>query len=282
MIAFTDTIVYLVGAGPGDPDLLTVKAQRLLNRCDAVVYDSLISQELLESLPNSCRRFFVGKRRGNHSFSQDQINKLLVDLAKNYSCIVRLKGGDPFLFGRGSEEAEYLVKSQIKVEVVPGITSGMAVPAYFGIPVTHRNGGSSVTFVTGHESSSKQKTSVNWRALAKATDALVIYMGMHNLDFIVKELLAGGLDPKTPSAVIHQGTLISQQYLKASLNKLVEADFLVNFSSPSIVIIGRVIDHQVKECSPEIANLNPSKLDKLINLGVENNLHKLINLPINS
>jgi len=222
------------------------------------------------------------KRRGNHSFSQDQINKLLVDLAKNYSCIVRLKGGDPFLFGRGSEEAEYLVKSQIKVEVVPGITSGMAVPAYFGIPVTHRNGGSSVTFVTGHESSSKQKTSVNWRALAKATDALVIYMGMHNLDFIVKELLAGGLDPKTPSAVIHQGTLISQQYLKASLNKLVEADFLVNFSSPSIVIIGRVIDHQVKECSPEIANLNPSKLDKLINLGVENNLHKLINLPINS
>lgn len=277
-----DTTIYLVGAGPGHPDLLTVKAQRLLTKCDALVYDSLITQELLELVPNSCRRFFVGKRRGNHSISQDEINKLLVDLATNHLCIVRLKGGDPFLFGRGSEEAEFLVKNKIRVEVVPGITSGMAVPAYFGIPVTHRKAGSSVTFVTGHESANKKGNSVNWRALAKATDGIVIYMGIHNLDFIVEELLAGGLDPQTPSAVIHQGTLISQQYIKTSLNKLLYETHSISFSSPSIVIIGRVVDHQVKECSPEIENLNQSILGKLNHLGVEKNLHKLINLTVNS
>lgn len=247
--------VYLVGAGPGDPDLLTVKAQRLLQSCDALVYDSLVPQEVLDLVPKDCVRQFVGKRRGHHSVPQPSTNAVLVELAKSHRQVVRLKGGDPFLFGRGGEEAAHLASHGIPVEVVPGVTSGIAAPAYAGIPVTHRRAGSSVTFVTGHEEIDKRRPSVNWRALASASDGLVIYMGLHNLPRIAEELMAGGLSPETPVAVIQQGTVDGQRCLKASLLEVAAATRAQAFKSPSIVVVGDMIDHQVEACMPVPASV---------------------------
>ncbi len=245
--------VYLVGAGPGDPELLTVKAQRLISRCDALVYDSLVPQEVLGLAPASCERHFVGKRRGHHSVPQPSTNAVLVELAHRCECVVRLKGGDPFLFGRGGEEAAHLVQRGVAVEVVPGVTSGIAAPAYAGIPVTHRSAGSSVTFVTGHEEIDKRRPSVDWQALATASDGLVIYMGLHNLPRIAKELMAGGLPADTPAAVIQQGTVEGQRCLKAPLGDIAEQAKAQVFRSPSIVLVGAVIDQQVESCAPRPA-----------------------------
>ena len=245
--------VYLVGAGPGDPDLLTVKAHRLLGKCDALVYDSLVPREVLDLVPESCERHFVGKRRGHHSVPQPSTNAVLVKLAARHRCIVRLKGGDPFLFGRGGEEAAHLVKHGVTVQVVPGVTAGIAAPAYAGIPVTHRRAGSSVTFVTGHEEIDKRRPSVNWRSLATASDGLVIYMGLHNLPRIADELIAGGLAANTPAAVIQQGTVEGQRCLKAPLGDIAEAARLQAFRSPSIVVVGAVIEQQVESCAPSPA-----------------------------
>ena len=250
MNCLTIGTVYLVGAGPGDPELLTVKAKRLLNECGALVYDSLIPKQLLELVSDSCECHFVGKRRGHHSVPQVQTNQLLVEMAKRHSCVVRLKGGDPFLFGRGAEEAAYLVGQGISCEVVPGVTAGIAVPAYQGIPITHRLAGSSVTFVAGHEVVDNNRNAVNWRALAQSTDGLVIYMGVHNLQYIINELIAGGLNPSTPSAVIQQGTVVGQRFLKSSVRRLVDEVKEHKFISPSIVLIGSTINYQVKDCSP--------------------------------
>ena len=247
--------VYLVGAGPGDPDLLTVKAQRLLKQCDALVYDSLVPKELLDLVLDSCECHFVGKRRGHHSLPQQKTNSVLVEMARRHSGIVRLKGGDPFLFGRGAEEAAYFDRHGISVEVVPGITAGIAVPAYVGIPVTHRLAGSSITFVTGHEEKDKRRPSVNWRGLAKASDGLVIYMGVHNLQHIVDELVAGGLNPCTSAAIIQQGTVIGQRCIKAPLKQLVKEVEKLKFISPSIIMIGAMVDYQVVTCSPHPANV---------------------------
>ena len=256
MLAVTDSnpgTVYLVGAGPGDPELLTLKAHRLLTRCDALVYDSLVPKEVLDLVPAHCERQFVGKRRGHHSVPQPSTNAVLVDMAKRHECVVRLKGGDPFLFGRGGEEAAYLAARDIPVEVVPGVTAGIAAPAYAGIPVTHRRSGSSVTFVTGHEEIDKRRPSVDWRALAKASDGLVIYMGLHNLPKISEELIAGGLADNTPVAVIQQGTVEGQRCLKAALSEVAVATREQKFKSPSIVVVGDVIDQQVEACRPQPA-----------------------------
>ncbi|WP_320675824.1 uroporphyrinogen-III C-methyltransferase [Prochlorococcus sp. MIT 1300] len=247
--------VYLVGAGPGDPDLLTLKASRLLSQCDALVYDSLVPNEILSLVPDSCDSKFVGKRRGHHSVPQAKTNAILLDLASRYECVVRLKGGDPYVFGRGGEEAAYLSRHGVNVEVVPGVTAGIAAPAYLGIPVTHRVVGSSVTFVTGHEEIDKKRPAVNWQALAHASDSLVIYMGLHNLESIVDALLTGGLDPMTPSAVIQQGTVVGQRYLKSSLDELVGKVKEEGFISPSIVVVGRVVDTQIEAAAPTPANV---------------------------
>jgi len=247
--------VYLVGAGPGDPDLLTVKAQRLLRECDALVYDSLVPLEILELVKQSCESIFVGKRRGHHSVPQSETNSVLLEFAQRFSCVVRLKGGDPFVFGRGAEEALFLLRHNVQVEVVPGITSGIAAPAYLGIPVTSRLASSSVTFVTGHEDVSKKRPSVNWRAIAKASDSLVIYMGIHNLTYIIDELIAGGLDPETPAVIIQQATVSGQCFLKDSLKNIANEVHLRGFKSPSIVIIGSVINSQIEECAPKPADV---------------------------
>ena len=248
MIEKVPGTVYLVGAGPGDPDLLTVKAMRLIKQCGALVYDSLVPLEILDLAPKSAELNFVGKRRGHHSVPQGMTNKLLVDLAKRYELVVRLKGGDPFLFGRGGEEAAYMQRHGVQVEVVPGITAGIAAPAYLGIPITHRLAGSSVTFVTGHEGIDKRRPSVDWRGLAKSSSCLVIYMGIHNLGFIVQELISGGMDPSTASVVIQQGTVVGQRFFKTPLSSLAEQVAMKQFTSPSIVMIGTAVDYQVASC----------------------------------
>jgi len=250
----TPGTVYLVGAGPGDPELLTLRAHRLLCRCDALVHDALVPRALLDLVPQHCERHFVGKRRGHHSVPQPSTNAVLVELATRHRTIVRLKGGDPFLFGRGGEEAAHLAAHGIPVEVVPGVTAGMAAPAYAGIPVTHRRAGSSVTFVTGHEEIDKARPGVDWRGLARCSDGLVIYMGIHNLAAISGELLAGGLAPDTPAAVIQQGTVQGQRTLLAPLAELAERVHQEGFASPAIVVIGRVVDQRVAACAPDPAD----------------------------
>ena len=247
--------VYLVGAGPGDPELLTLRAHRLLQACDALVYDALVPEELLALVPPECERHFVGKRRGHHSVPQGSTNAVLVELAGRRRRIVRLKGGDPFLFGRGAEEAAHLIARGIPVEVVPGVTAGIAAPAYAGIPVTHRRAGSCVTFVTGHEEIDKGRAAVDWRGLARSGGSLVIYMGLHNLARITAELLAGGLAPDTPAAVIQQGTVRGQRQLVAPLAELASRVEGEGFSSPSIVVIGAVVAQRVPACAPQPADV---------------------------
>jgi len=245
--------VYLVGAGPGDPELLTLKAHRLLRCCDALVHDSLVPKALLNLVPSHCEQHFVGKRRGHHSVPQPSTNAVLVELAGRHRLIVRLKGGDPFLFGRGGEEAAHLARHGVAVEVVPGVTAGIAAPAYAGIPITHRRAGSSVTFVTGHEEIDKARPGVDWRGLARSSDGLVIYMGLHNLRPICAELLAGGLAADTPAAVVQQGTVVGQRLLLSTLAELADQAEREAFASPSIVVVGRVVAQRVATCAPEPA-----------------------------
>ena len=248
--------VYLVGAGPGDPDLLTMRAHRLLCTCDALVYDALVPTQLLALPSPDCHKVFVGKRRGHHSVPQQSTNKVLARLARSHSTIVRLKGGDPFVFGRGAEEAAYLHGLGISVQVTPGITAGIAVPAYIGLPVTHREAGSSITFVTGHELVDKDRQGVNWQALATATDTMVIYMGIHSLAAIVAQLLAGGLDAATPAAAIQQGTTALQKHVVgpvASLPRLVRESGL---QAPAVVVVGRVVDQRIPACAPPLPKVD--------------------------
>lgn len=247
--------VFLVGAGPGDPELLTVKAHRLLSTCDALVYDSLVPQALLDLVRQGCECRFVGKRRGHHSVPQPNINAVLLELAQRHRCVVRLKGGDPFLFGRGGEEAAHLVARGVPVEVVPGVTAGIAAPAYAGIPVTHRRAGSSVTFVTGHEEIDKGRPGVDWRGLARSSDGLVIYMGLHNLRRICEELLAGGLAPTTPAAAIQQGTVQGQRIVLAPLEDLAVQVEGAALASPTIIVIGAVVAQRVAACAPQPAEV---------------------------
>lgn len=247
--------VYLVGAGPGDPELLTLRAHRLLCSCDALVYDSLIPSQLLDLVPEGCERHFVGKRRGHHSVPQPSTNALLQELAERHRTIVRLKGGDPFLFGRGGEEAAHLAERGVAVQVVPGVTAGIAALAYAGIPVTHRRAGSSVSFVTGHEEIDKSRPGVDWRGLARSSDGLVIYMGLHNLRRIAEELQAGGLAPDTPAAVVQQGTVSGQRLLISRLDRLADAVEAEGFASPSIVAVGQVVAQRIAVCAPEPAEV---------------------------
>jgi uroporphyrin-III C-methyltransferase len=246
--------VYLVGAGPGDPELLTLKAHRLLRRCGALVYDSLVPRSLLDLVPEHCERHFVGKRRGHHSVPQPSTNAVLVELAQRHELVVRLKGGDPFLFGRGGEEAAHLVKHGVNVEVVPGVTAGIAAPAYAGIPITHRRAGSSVTFVTGHEEIDKGRPGVDWQGLARSSDGLVIYMGLHNLRRICMELQSGGLAGSTAAAVIQQGTVRGQRLLVSTLDDLADRVEAEDFCSPAIVVIGSVVEQRVAACAPAPAD----------------------------
>ena len=233
--------VYLVGAGPGDPGLITLKGKTLLEHADVVVYDALVSPPILEMISDRALKIDAGKRRGRHSKLQTETTQLLIEKARQYPVVVRLKGGDPFVFGRGGEEMEDLIEAGIPVEVVPGITSGIAAPAYAGIPVTHRGYSSSVTFVTGHEAAGKYRPDIKWEAIAQGSETIVIYMGVHNLSNIVSQLQQGGLTPHTPIALIRWGTRPDQEQLIGTLATIVDQVEQTQFEAPAIAIIGNVV-----------------------------------------
>ena len=234
--------VYLVGAGPGDPGLLTVKGKTLLEQADVVVYDALVSPEILGIISPHAEKIDAGKRKGRHSLPQTETTELLRIKAETNAIIVRLKGGDPFVFGRGGEEMADLIEAGVEVEVVPGITSGIAAPAYAGIPVTHRKYNSSVTFVTGHEAVEKYRPEVNWKAIAQGSETIVIYMGVHNLPQIIPQLLAGGMTPNTPIAMIRWGTRPDQEELIGTLDSIVDLIKKNEFQAPAIAVIGKVVE----------------------------------------
>lgn len=234
--------VYLVGAGPGDPGLLTVKGKTLIEMADVVVYDALVSPEILAIAPETALMINAGKRRGRHSLPQSETNQLLVSLAREHAVVVRLKGGDPFVFGRGGEEMADLVAAQVPVEVVPGITSGIAAPAYAQIPVTHRGFSSSVTFVTGHEAVGRYQPRVNWGAIAQGSETIVIYMGVQNLPVIIDQLTGAGLAIDTPIAMIRWGTTPRQEQLFGTLATIEEKMTAVGFEAPAIAVIGKVVN----------------------------------------
>jgi len=234
--------VYLVGAGPGDPGLLTLKGKGLLECADVVVYDALVSPQILMMINPQAEKIDAGKRMGRHSLFQEETTNLLIELAQTQAIVVRLKGGDPFVFGRGGEEMEDLVRAGIPVEVVPGVTSGIAAPAYAGIPLTHRSYSSSVTFVTGHESAGKYRPGVNWSAIAHGSETIVVYMGIHNLSYITTELESAGLSPQTPIALVRWGTRPEQEELIGTLQTIVDQVEESGFTAPAIAVIGNVVN----------------------------------------
>ena len=234
--------VYLVGAGPGDPGLLTVRGKTLLECADVVVYDALTSPQIMAMVSPYAELVHAGKRRGRHSMSQPEITQILIEKAQTHAVIVRLKGGDPFIFGRGGEEMEDLRAAGIPVEVVPGVTSGIAAPAYAGIPLTHRNYSSSVTFVTGHEAVGKYRPDVNWSAIARGSETIVIYMGVRNLPTIIEKLTQAGLDAQTPIALVRWGTRPEQEELLGTLGTIVERVEATGFEAPAIAVIGNVVN----------------------------------------
>jgi uroporphyrin-III C-methyltransferase len=233
--------VYLIGAGPGDPGLMTLKGKSLLECADVVIYDALVSPAVLAMINPQAEQINAGKRMGRHSLLQEQTTHLLIEKAQDHPIVVRLKGGDPFIFGRGGEEMAELLEAKIDVEVVPGITAGIAAAAYAGIPLTHRLYSSSVTFVTGHESAGKYRPAVNWQAIAQGSETIVIYMGIHNLPYIVEQLTLAGLSVETPIGLVRWGTRPEQEELIGQLGTIVEQVEETGFSAPAIAVIGSVV-----------------------------------------
>jgi uroporphyrin-III C-methyltransferase len=233
--------VFLVGAGPGDPKLLTLKAVEVLKEADVVVYDRLISESILEFAPESAEKIYVGKSSMKHELSQAKINELLVNLVLKGKKVVRLKGGDPFVFGRGGEEAETLAIRQIEFEVVPGVTSAITAPAYAGIPLTHRDYASSLAIVTGHQAANA-KTPVDWGKLASSVDTIVVLMGVGTLESIAENLIEGGLSPDVPVAVIEWATLKKQRCVIGKLSNIAKDARKENIRPPAVIVIGEVVN----------------------------------------
>jgi uroporphyrin-III C-methyltransferase len=229
--------VYLIGAGPGDPELITIKALKMLQAANVILIDDLVNRELLQHAPQA-RVIEVGKRGGCKSTPQHFINRMMVALAEQGQIVARLKGGDPYLFGRGGEEVLALRTAGIPVEVVPGITSGIAAPASIGVPVTHRELSHGVTFITGHMQNGEPP---DWHALVKGGTTLVIYMGMKRLPAIVTDLLAAGMAPDTPAAAIQQGTLPQQRHIVSTVSMLPMAVQQEGLTSPGIIVVGDVV-----------------------------------------
>ncbi len=232
--------VYIVGAGPGDPDLITVKGLRAIKEADVILYDRLINKQLLTYAKPDAELIFVGKLPNYHGVIQDRINTLLVEHGKKEKVVTRLKGGDPFVFGRGAEEAEVLAEAGVPFEIVPGITSGIAAPAYAGIPVTHRDHSSSFAIVTGHMREGKDD-SIKWESLATGIDTLAIYMGVGNLPYICKQLTKHGKPADTPVALIHWGTKDVQKTVTGTLDTIVEMVQQEKVENPSMIVIGEVV-----------------------------------------
>ena len=232
--------VSLVGAGPGDPELLTLRACNRLRGAEVVVYDRLIDPAVLDLVSNEAERVFAGKARGLHVLDQRAIEAVLIDRARAGRRVVRLKGGDPFLFGRGGEEVEALVAAGIPYEVVPGISSALAAPAAAEIPVTHRGLSSCLTVVTGHEDPSKPETAIDWEWLARASGTVVILMGLDRTERIAERLIAAGRHSRTPAAIISRGTFSDQRSIFAPLNEIASVAENAGLRSPAIIVLGDV------------------------------------------
>ena len=235
--------VYLVGAGPGDPELLTLRAVRLLQQADALVYDNLVSPGVLDFAPAKAERIYAGKRRNEHTMRQEQINALLVKLAREGKRVVRLKGGDPFIFGRGGEEMQELAAKGIDFEVVPGVTAACGVASFAGIPLTHRDHAQVALFVTGHLKDGS-KVELDWPALVRPSQTVVIYMGLNALPEICRQLIAHGAPPERPIAVVQHGTLATQKVLTGTLADMPHKVAAAKLSSPSLLIVGDVVTLQ--------------------------------------
>ncbi|MFJ7841983.1 uroporphyrinogen-III C-methyltransferase [Lysinibacillus sphaericus] len=232
--------VFIVGAGPGDVDLITVRGLRCIEQADVILYDRLVNKDLLAYAKKGAKLIFCGKLPNRHAMIQDHINHSLVSYAQQGFIVTRLKGGDPFVFGRGAEEAEVLAQHHIPFEVVPGITSGIAAPAYAGIPVTHRDLSSSFAMVTGHMREGKDD-GIQWESLAKGIDTLAIYMGVGNLPYIQQQLLQYGRDAQTPVALIHWGTYAQQKTVLGTLETIVDVVQQEEIQNPSMIVIGKVV-----------------------------------------
>ena len=238
--------VYLVGSGPCDPELMTVKARRLIEESDIVLHDKLPGPEIIEAIPEG-KREDVGKRAGGERTSQKEINERLLELAREGKRVVRLKGGDPFVFGRGGEELEYLREHGIEVEVVPGISSAIAAPAVFGVPVTHRDHASSVSFVTGHEDPTKAESAVDWAALAATGGTIVVLMGVGKLPEYTNALIEAGMDRETPVALIERGTWSDGRIAGGTLETIVSVRDREGIEPPAVTVIGGVAKRYASE-----------------------------------
>ncbi|WP_066064441.1 uroporphyrinogen-III C-methyltransferase [Neobacillus soli] len=232
--------VYLVGAGPGDPDLITVKGLRCLQLADVILYDRLVNPELLQHAKEGAQLVYCGKLPHYHTMKQETINHFLVKYAKKGNQVVRLKGGDPFVFGRGGEEAEECAKHDIPFEIVPGITAGIAASAYAGIPVTHRSLSKSFAFITGHQAGDEEAEH-QWYHLANGVDTICVYMGVSHLSTITKHLIQNGKSPQTPIAIIQWGTLSDQKTVVGTLETIEERVKEAEISNPSMIVIGEVV-----------------------------------------
>jgi len=233
----------MIGAGPGDPGLITVKGLNLLKKADVVIYDRLVSPQLVKQCKSSTRRIYVGRRPGEHAISEDDIVKMMIEEAHKGKHVVRLKGGDPMLFGRGGEEAELLRQAGIEFRIVPGITSAIAVPAYAGIPITHRKCASSVAIITGHDYFAKHEL-VNWKKLATSVDTMIILMGMARLEEIVRELLLGGLPRNVKVAIVEWGTTSRQRTVTGTLSNIASRSKAHKLEPPAVIVIGEVVKYQ--------------------------------------
>ncbi|MEW6102405.1 MAG: uroporphyrinogen-III C-methyltransferase [bacterium] len=265
--------VYLIGAGPGDPGLLTIKAKDAIAKCDIILYDCLVSEEIIETLPDNKNLLCVGKMGASHIMEQDEINSLIYNLASDGQIIARLKGGDPFLFGRGGEEALYLMEKGIDVEIISGISSSLACPLYAGISITHRDYASSLTIITGHR---KDDDKISWKELAKGQGTLIILMGIERITEITKALIEAGKDPKTPTSVIRWGSLPYQQTITGELQEIGRLVSENNITPPGVIVIGDVVKLREKMAWFEKKPLFGKKILVLRPEGQIDNLSKIL------
>jgi len=234
-------MVYICGAGPGDPKLLTLRALELINQAEVILYDRLIGEEIANLFPESAEKIYVGRNVGDPTTHQNKTNELMLKYAGMGKTVLRLKGGDPFIFGRGGEEAEILIENNIPFEIIPGITSGIGAAVYSGIPLTHRRYGSAVAFVTGHEDPDKKTPEVIWEKLFDAVDTVVVYMGTEKLEIIIEKIKNGKKGMEKPVAIVQNGTLKNQKVITGNLNNIVTLSKQAKISPPAIVIIGDIV-----------------------------------------
>jgi uroporphyrin-III C-methyltransferase len=232
--------VFICGAGPGDPKLITLRAMELLKTCDVVLYDRLVGKEIIDQIPPGAEKVYVGRTVGDPTTHQDNTNALMVRYAKKGKSVLRLKGGDPFIYGRGAEEAEYLIERGVEFEIVPGITSAIASPAYAGIPLTHRRHSSSVAIVTGHEGAEKDETAIRWDRLAGAVDTIVVLMGIGQLEQISGDLVKAGMKKSTKVAIVESGTTDKQRVVRGTLGTIASIAKIAEVRPPAVIVIGEV------------------------------------------